>query len=531
MMEEIVKRTVFTGGIDEPVGGIIKGHEYPQTALASTMIRKDITAVEILLKYGADAKKIGVEILNNLSTHDLKDLLHSLKEDSGTGQHEGLADLARLIESAIAQKQPGSRWDSLFTGSPAAEGDDEDLNWTFHHPFFGIDNVSETLELINSLLNENFERAPKVWLTCLELISTFAHSLDVGVRRYNEESESGLMVTEIKAYIYNGDNATTFLHKFEQLFTDVWAGPNLYCYVLEDAIKLYLPWRVGTKKTKETIREVFQKYDGEKKSIPDEILGLVGRLNESCFGTTPQQEENRSIFVSNLETLLDQFTDGLEAIFEWSLRISDTTFHQKLCNIAMKHLASLDSSQLKSVLKLAVHCDSYDTAETILNRENPPQVSKEVVYEATWFAGIELFSLIMERYTLNPDAVKETLETPLLLSIISGQLYKAVQLVARVNVDHDFGANNTGIEIAAILGRLDISKVLLEAGASKNIENARRKSSLKGYYSLASIIGEAMTSRDSKGSEHGNITTQRPVFEDIEIGSVREIDDPDDLYI
>ncbi|KAK6540374.1 hypothetical protein TWF694_009175 [Orbilia ellipsospora] len=218
----------------------------------------------------------------------------------------------------------------------------------------------------------------------------------------------------------------------------------------------------------------------------------------------------------------------------WCLGIQKKSVHRTLCGRLMSQASNLSELQLLSLLRVAAHCDFYDIAEFVLASNPNLQVLPEIISEATWFSGLKTFNLILEHYNKNKINLSqccddEDLKYPLLAAVVFGQLYKVIELANHVNLDVHF-AGKTALEVAVRLGRLDITKVLLEAGTKTSLDSARHIALERGNFPIANLIANTIQTRAQYRDENSKLAKHLTPFEisvfpqtpEFEVGEIPE---------
>ncbi|KAF3184487.1 hypothetical protein TWF106_002941 [Orbilia oligospora] len=168
------------------------------------------------------------------------------------------------------------------------------------------------------------------------------------------------------------------------------------------------------------------------------------------------------------------------------------------CALSIEIIPLLTGIGLLSLLRLAVHCDAYETVQAIFKSHQGLNITWEILYEAAWFARPETFDLIVGQYWISVgDMHNEVMnfELILLVTIIAGSLYKVINILPFTKTDYDYGRERTPLGVAAFLGRLDICKFLLGSGASKYLSKYENEAGEKGNFAIQTILQMAINER------------------------------------
>ncbi|KAK6343693.1 hypothetical protein TWF730_011283 [Orbilia blumenaviensis] len=244
-----------------------------------------------------------------------------------------------------------------------------------------------------------------------------------------------------------------------------------------------------------------------KQRFPPQYYSLVGKDIQSWPSAKPENERWL------LEVLGGVTTDegiNFEYITDWAWRNYKDKFNSRLCAAFIPLVPGLNNIQLRSLLRLAVQSDSYDTAQKIIELNPTIKICQKVLHEAV-HSKAETFDLILGQWTLTSsdnDAV--SFELLLLITIATGDLYKTNSLIPFADLDYDYGLEITPLGVAVTLGKLDICKVLLESGASKYLASYRRRASEKGYYAIEKLLHEA-EKKDGRTQNSTTGTRESPI--------------------
>ncbi|KAF3152641.1 hypothetical protein TWF569_002946 [Orbilia oligospora] len=190
---------------------------------------------------------------------------------------------------------------------------------------------------------------------------------------------------------------------------------------------------------------------------------------------------------TNFERVID--------LVRWNVPLQ---YQKQQCALSIEIIPLLTGVGLLSLLRLAVHCDAYETVQAIFKSHRGLKLTWEILHEAAWFAGPETFDLIVGQYWISVgDTHKEVMsfELILLITIIAGNLYKVINILPFTNIDRDYGRERTPLGVATFLGRLDICKVLRQSGASKYISKYEEEAGERGNFAIQSILRMAIHER------------------------------------
>ncbi|KAF3901848.1 hypothetical protein AA313_de0208870 [Arthrobotrys entomopaga] len=116
--------------------------------------------------------------------------------------------------------------------------------------------------------------------------------------------------------------------------------------------------------------------------------------------------------------------------------------------------------------------------------------------KAVWFSNEESFSFIMGHYAKTTKNGSKGLEMALLLSIIIGSSYKVMELVKYADLGYNYGLDTTALFAAADLGRLDISNILIEAGAPDNLDQIKESAMTFGHFDIVEFIDKKLALKE-----------------------------------
>ncbi|KAK6356348.1 hypothetical protein TWF718_000709 [Orbilia javanica] len=175
----------------------------------------------------------------------------------------------------------------------------------------------------------------------------------------------------------------------------------------------------------------------------------------------------------------------------WARQNDNPEICTRLINLYSDEIQEMPAYELSTFLALAVHSNSHRTIKKIIPYVQ--SVDKISALEAAWNGDNKTFELILNLAQQN--AVYNFGVPPELLTLIAihaGHTYKVIRLLDQVGVkaNHILEGGTTFLETAAVLGRLDIARVLLNAGASDRLLEAKAKADQFGHFVLSNIINE-----------------------------------------
>ncbi|KAK6346359.1 hypothetical protein TWF730_010685 [Orbilia blumenaviensis] len=516
MIKEILSQPIYRGRVDEVAFRIKSDGKDPYiyTALACAIKNEDTKAIRILLEHGADPRNVALDYFESISV-DLEYIFRSRSRDIRAPLKErletqGLLPIVNRIEELILQKKKQEAWGDLFFDSSDEEVEDYNITWSYTFPSSGFahDLLPTVDKLTNELLGDEFDEEIMIFLTLLELTLGFFANVDVDVRASRGVGGT-LTSVEFEGMLFNHQDIKPLLSKLREVFDGLWAEASFSYVANTRSIKFELPPHTipHSKETRTSVETTTKSYG----SIPKHAAmdPLTRKLYAFCFEVKggnyrtadySYKCNNRKTtkLLLNLDKHFTKYKGLLQDIMNWSRCIPDKSFHRRLCDIAASHIMELDYYQLACLLKLAVYGDIYETVEQILSHQPSLVIPNDVIREATCFSSVKTFTCIFDRCVTGPS-VSVRLEIPLLLAIILGNLYKVTKILPNVDVNYTFAFDTTAIEVAVVLGRLDITTALVEAGASKHLDEARELAYSKGYFTLHKIITRAIESRANGG--------------------------------
>ncbi|RVD84246.1 uncharacterized protein DFL_006007 [Arthrobotrys flagrans] len=225
------------------------------------------------------------------------------------------------------------------------------------------------------------------------------------------------------------------------------------------------------------IRIEFQFYSTEEISLD--------RLHlENYNGVYPSSTVQPGVNAYPEEILDSSDEDEVLEILEEELALY-TEGHGQISIAALHQARQMGDLELS----LAVHSNSHETTRKIILHSLG--ADKASALEATWNGDNATFDLVFNHGQHKNDlGVPPELLT--LIAIHIGHIYKVVRLLSQGNVDanHVLESGTTFLETAAALGRLDIAQVLLNAGASHRLPEAKVKVEQSGHFAVSNIINE-----------------------------------------
>ncbi|KAK6506580.1 hypothetical protein TWF506_011486 [Arthrobotrys conoides] len=242
--------------------------------------------------------------------------------------------------------------------------------------------------------------------------------------------------------------------------------------------------------------------NGDGDSEGDDDIEFYGRI---CY------KLNFASAMSRLRKLdaqlkLKEFGE-LDFILEWALSVSNAQFLRNLVALCLPYINSLTLIQRQALLRLAVRQGFQVVVEKILNSvDGASCVTDMVLREAVSSDDTAIFDIIMDVYDLQPPS-PNVIEPILVIPICSAHLHKVMRMVGTegFRVDLLFGDTFTCIELAARLGRIDITQVLLNKVASRNLDCAINAALDSGHFALAEMIEAASENGlNADASEHAS---------------------------
>ncbi|EGX53369.1 hypothetical protein AOL_s00006g235 [Orbilia oligospora ATCC 24927] len=152
-------------------------------------------------------------------------------------------------------------------------------------------------------------------------------------------------------------------------------------------------------------------------------------------------------------------------------------------------IPNMAPAELAAFLALAIHCNLHQRIRDATRYLQ--KLDKISALEATWNGDNTTFDLILDIAEHTSD-LGVSLELLTLIAIHIGHTYKVIKLLDQGNVDANYilEGGKTFLETAAVLGRLDITQVLLNAGASHRLPEAKAKAEKFGHFAISHIINE-----------------------------------------
>ncbi|KAF3157899.1 hypothetical protein TWF788_005127 [Orbilia oligospora] len=170
-------------------------------------------------------------------------------------------------------------------------------------------------------------------------------------------------------------------------------------------------------------------------------------------------------------------------------------------------------TELAAFLALAIRCNFHQRIRDATRYLQ--KLDKISALEATWNGDNTTFDLILDIAEHTSD-LGVSLEILTLIAIHIGHTYKVIRLLDQGNADANYilEGGKTFLETAAVLGRLDITQVLLNAGASHRLLEAKAKAEKFGHFAISHIINEHIKrlEPDNATATPSNIPTPGPAI-------------------
>ncbi|KAK6499671.1 hypothetical protein TWF481_010034 [Arthrobotrys musiformis] len=181
------------------------------------------------------------------------------------------------------------------------------------------------------------------------------------------------------------------------------------------------------------------------------------------------------------------FRDISMKTLHWARQAGNPEFRQQVIGLYADLIPEMRETQLISFLALSVRSNSHNTIRDIIRYSQG--MDKISALEATWNGDNATFDLILE-FAQHTNGLVVPLEILVSIAVCIGHTYKVVRLLEQegVDVNHVLEGGTTFIEMAAALGRLDIAQVLLDAGASHRLLEAKAKAETSGHFVLSDLI-------------------------------------------
>ncbi|KAK6542474.1 hypothetical protein TWF694_006427 [Orbilia ellipsospora] len=526
MMREILQHPRLFGYIDEPIhrtGVEIK----PETPLERALFRGDINAIKILLQNGADLKNVELRF-GSLSPRarqlEIKTRLPPLFRRHL--EENGLPEVANVIEEMVQQAKAEEKWDPLFHGSDSEAEDDADLDWTYRVEYCTVQTVSVIIKICDWLFGDSPIWDSSLWETFIGTHSKFLKWMEITITlAIVAGTNEKYAVTRIYGGFHDEETARLLRRAFRRLFAGTSWRLTLYPLV-PMILEVIVP---NSPHTRSKIRQLGAQYGYAPKKDSREcflrkldeffVIDLALKPGDSNYAEA-YNSQTGSRFLSNLEKTLHKYTNELGYIYEGSAGIPDSKFHRKLCEITIPQISQMTEPQILALLSLAIRFNFTDVIEVVLVREPNFMIPGTMFSEVAWFSNEESFRLILGHYSRTSKEGSKGLEMALLLSIIQGDSFKAIELVKYANLGYNYGCNKTALSAAVMLGRLDISNILIEAGAPDDLNMTKELAMNCDFFDIAEFIGKKLVLEESDSivtSPHGPATDSALDSEDDEI--------------
>ncbi|KAF3316635.1 hypothetical protein TWF173_001917 [Orbilia oligospora] len=492
----------------------LANHPRVDSILQLSIQKINISRTELLLKSGVDIHAIHSEAFQDAFTsrpYEYTQCILSWLQRQGLIDRVGLLDYnehGRSLERS--QRENGS----LGSRSGLIDGPSTRITPTKKIPDFiyaqdvEIDRITATIEVLVEKCSPNDR---DILRNRIIILSTLSKRLDMfvglgrglGVDIFNQHS------VHILIRAVNGFQGLSYFKTASQLFNDLWPANSSPRYHYPD---LTISWDLGCEPDLEKLKDLFD-LDQLDETSPFIIRNnnKTGYLQTGIElrMTSSLKLLSRKLWRVNSEGIIEGivpqnwgFSTGDATNFEHVMDLVRWNFppeyQKQQCALSIEIIPLLTGAGLLSLLRLAVHCDAYETVQAILKSYQGLNFTWEILHEAAWFARPETFDLIIGQYWISVgDMHNEVMnfELILLVTIIAGSLYKVINILPFTKIDHDYGRERTPLGVATFLGRLDICKVLLQSGASKYLSKYEEEAGEKGNFAIQSILRMAINER------------------------------------
>ncbi|EPS43836.1 hypothetical protein H072_2056 [Dactylellina haptotyla CBS 200.50] len=471
-------------------------HNY--SALSMAVSYQDEQGIRILLDNGADPTKIDIHCISeNHLDGCLEYPFRAYLENNG---------LSSVVERILKKKASDKVNDILFF-DPI---NDDAESWEIKITNVGGD-LSDLLTLMDGVVTNSGSISVKLYL---QLLSPFLERLDIDVLTATREHPTSL---DMNLAFWKYER----IENFPWSLSDFLKGVGLYgadrTRNINKDLRIIMDAPIGFQISQNTRKGL----DVSKSRHDASVEQFTARLDSFCFDDTrafdtgiPDYDKGRGYvregynparslkLLENFPKWVESGDVKIESLLHWARCIHHKEFHRKLCDLALLHLSIMTRIQISSFLRLAAHCDFYDVTETILQTAPDFWVPNDVLCEATWFAGMKTFNILISRYSPEHGAQKHlTPEILLLAAVILGQFYKVVKLLPHAEIDFEFKPGRTVLFVAVELGRLDITKLLLKAGAVKHIDICKEEAMGNQNFAIESLLQHAIDSQLPKNTD------------------------------
>ncbi|KAK6526107.1 hypothetical protein TWF281_011144 [Arthrobotrys megalospora] len=489
MIEELACQELWEGQIAHQNQG--------DDALVMAVVAQDIPCIKSLLKHGADFKNIDI-------LHFSKIALPGTPPDwfrrfMGTLRREGLitVDLFQRAQESYQKHRDQSASAGEFVSISSIIRTPIPPSFENREPHYRMDlPIFEILKRLEILAPGYSPIRRALLRNFIALTSTFLQSMEMNVEIYASHTNPTIIFKLVGTALNNVQSeAAAYFNTLGRLFCDMWdicACIDFQIRTISISWESLPPLETGhLYKIQERLMQVHS--DGGPRTIWNE----VNIRNERAVAFFRRQHfDFARSSQSPCEHLLRALTDippkhmgDLKHVIDWVLSSSNMRFQRSFCAAITDLVPALNNTQLLSLLRLAIHCDAYETALLVTSVSPDIKVAQKSFHEAIWFAGPETFDLVLGQYwrTARDDS-EISFELLLFIAISAGHLYKVVKLLPFAKIDCDYGLERTPLGVAVFLGRLDICKALLESGASKHLLQYENEASNKGYFAIACLI-------------------------------------------
>ncbi|KAK6513176.1 hypothetical protein TWF506_009340 [Arthrobotrys conoides] len=320
--------------------------------------------------------------------------------------------------------------------------------------------------------------------TQIILISTLSESLEMYVSFGSDPNMHTGAYVGLFVQLGGLFQASCYFEMISKLFSDIWSeGLDLQ----SKYPRILITWALRDESDLEKIKKTFNLYEGDyfgsiKKSPPGREFKPVANYELGPFPIEAYLSDRTAKGSTEYITGFEHATDFVRCT-------TSSQYQQRQCALLIEVVPLMSGTELLSLLRLAVHCDAFETVQAILKSHQKLKITQEILHEAAWFARPEIFDMVVGQYwILAAENENANFELVLLAIIIAGNLYKLINILPFADIDHDYGRERTPLGVAAYLGRLDICRVLLESGASRYLSKYEKEAGEKGHFAVQTLL-------------------------------------------
>ncbi|KAK6535618.1 hypothetical protein TWF694_002073 [Orbilia ellipsospora] len=354
---------------------------------------------------------------------------------------------------------------------------------------------SSRLPKIYRIMEKLRLRSPSLtWYSYRQSLGCLSHRdfrLEFNIRSNSEQSNSNTHAILYDIVIYPNDFWDLKIFRSIEMFGGTLSASHFW---FGDEFSLEIRFSFHDYVQVEELPQFLKNLETEIFAESDEHDGMaLSDVDETDWFGAYTPDEILDLIKSDLRSSQNDVTEIDLGIINFCWEVDDAILHQQIIDLYSELLPRMTPSQLSRILPAAVHSNLHESIKIII--ECGPILNKISSLEATWNGDITTFDMITDLaqqkggFGISPEYLA-------LITIHTGHVYKLVKLLDMkvVPVDHVLEGGITLLEVAAALGRLDITQVLLNAGATQRLAKAKAAAEKHGHFILSDIISKHINS-------------------------------------